>query len=232
MQKISYWASCHITSARFLIVTIKILLAALAYYTGMALYKMQLILPSVEIYSVVFVLMVAAVIFYPSPKKIFYIRQKTCDFILPLCAVLICTTWVNNADVINTNAMVYGSGIIKHPSAQEILNSGKPKESLTNKEKRILKKEFYKQLKVYVVATVSGDKAKAGEAWKILLAIIALLGLLFLLAALVCNLSCSGSDAAAGIVGILGLAGLIWGFVALMKAIHRKSKKTGNPKAE
>ncbi len=69
MQKISYWARCHVNSARFLIVTIKILLAALAYYTGMALYKMQLVLPAAEIYFFAFVLMVAAVIFYPRGKK-------------------------------------------------------------------------------------------------------------------------------------------------------------------
>ena len=237
MQKISYWARCHVNSARFLIVTIKILLAALAYYTGMALYKMQLVLPAAEIYFFAFVLMVAAVIFYPRgkkttvSKKLFYIRQKVCDFILPLCAVLVFTAWVNNADVVNTNA-AYGSSIIKHPTAQQILNSGKTKDALTNKEKRILKKEFFKQLKVYAAATVTGNKAKAGEAWKILLAIIALVGLLYLLASLVCSLSCNGADAAAAIVGVLGLAGLIWGFIVLIKAINRKPQKKDTPKVE
>ena len=233
MQKISYWASCNINSARFLIVTIKILIAALAYYTGMALYKMQLILPAAEIYFFTLVLLIATVIFYPlEKKKLHYIKQKICDFILPLCAFLVFTIWVNNANVVNTSAVAYGSSIVKHPTAQEILKSGKIKASLSVKEKRILKKEFFKQLKVYAAATVTGNKAKAGEAWKIILAIIALLGLLYLLAALVCSLSCGGSDAAAVIVGVLGLAGLIWGFIALMKAINRKPKKTVNAKAE
>jgi hypothetical protein len=237
MQKISYWAHCHVNSARFLIVTIKILLAALAYYTGMALYKMQLVLAAAEIYFFAFVLMVAAVIFYPRgkkttvSKKLFYLRQKACDFILPLCAVLVFTAWVNNADVVNTNA-AYGSSIIKHPTAQQILNSGKTKDALTSKEKRILKKEFFNQLKVYASATVTGNKAKAGEALKTILAIIALVGLLYLLAALVCSLSCGGSDVAAVIIGVLGLAGLIWGFIALIKAINHKGKKSGSLKLE
>jgi len=239
MQKISYWASSHIRTARFFIVAAKILLAVLACYTGMTLYKMQVILPLAEIYFLAFVLMITAVCFYPSKKKsaatkkIFYIRQKTCDFVLPLCAVLVFTASINNADVLNTSTGVYGSTIIKHPpSAQEILNSNKTRGSLTSKEKRILKKEFFKQLKVYAAATVTGNKAKADEAWKIILAIIALLGLLFLLSALVCSISCNGSDVAAVIIAVLGLAGLIWGFVALMKSIHRGQKKPKEVKDE
>jgi len=237
MQKISYWASRHIMAARFFIVIIKIALVVLACYTGTTLYKMHLLLPANLFYGIAFLLMAAAVIFYPADKKtnnrkLLFARKKISDFILPLSAVLLITAWVNNADVVHSNTAAYGSNIVKRPTAQEILKSGKTRAELTGREKRVLKREFFKQLKIYAAATLSGDKARAGEAWKIILAIIALVGLLYLLAALVCSLSCNGSDTAAVLVGVLGLAGLIWGFIAILKAINRKQKKTETAKLE
>lgn len=235
MKSISYWASCHVKTARLLIICIKFLLAATAYYTGITLYKMQIILPANIIYSIAFFVLLIIIAVYPSKrktvlaKKLMYIRQKTCDFILPLSSFLVITTMVNNSDMVPASSGVYGSGIIKHPTAQQILASGKTKEALTGKEKRVLKKEFFKQLKNYAVATLSGDKGNAGKAWKIILAIIATVGLLYLLAALVCSLSCGGSDALAILVGILGLAGIIWGLVALIKRIQHGPKQ---PKPE
>jgi hypothetical protein len=231
MQKISYWASRNIVSARSLIVAIKILLAVISYYIGMELFKMKLLIPAVETYCITWVLLFAAISCYPAGKKnatlkeFIYARQKACDFILPFCAVLFLITWFNNAGTVPATT-AYGSTIIKHPSARQILNAGKTKQTLTGKEKRILKKEFFKQLKVYGRAIVTGDKAKAGEALTIILAIVALLGLLYLLAALVCSLSCSGADVLAIFVGVIGLAGLIWGFVAIINNMHRKRKKT------
>lgn len=232
MQKISYWASAHITAARVLIAAIKILLAVLAYYTGILLYKTQVVLFFEVWCGIAVMLMLAAIVFYPgvkkgASKKLYYMRQKTCDFMLPLSMVLIVIASANTADIVTTNNSAYGSNIFKGTTAQEILNSGKSRASLTRKEKRILKREFFKQLKVYVVAKATGNDAQAGNAGLILLAIIAMVGLLYLLTALVCNLSCAGSDAAAVLVGILGLAGIIWGFIAVLKAIKRKSK-TGN----
>ncbi len=223
-------APCYCSTFLYFI-TIRLLLAALAYYTGITLYKMQVTVPARLLYPAAVLLLVIGVLYYPSgikkavAKKLYYTRQKICDFILPLSAVLFFITWVNNADTVNTVNPSYGSSyIVKHPTAQQILNSGKTKETLTRQEKRILKKEFFKQLKIYAAATISGDKAKAGEAWKIVLAVIALVGLLYLLAALACSLSCNGSDAAAVIIGVLGLAGLIWGFIAVLKAIKRGPK--------
>jgi hypothetical protein len=234
MRKISCWAKHHTAAARLYIVCIKLSLALLSYYTGITLYKMQLVIPYQPVYIAASVLLIAGVVFYPSAKKASlnkrwcYIRQKACDFMLPLSAVLLFTTWVNNADTVYSSNSAYGSYSIKHPSAQEILNSGKTKETLTKQEKRILKKEFFKQLKTYAAASISGNKAKAGEALKIILAIIAMVGLLYLLAALVCSLSCSGSDAAAAIVAVLGVVGIIWGFIAVLKTIKRGPKT--NPK--
>lgn len=236
MQKISFWAKGHAAAARVYIVLIKLTLAVLSYYAGISLYNMHVLLPVTALFTAAIILLIAAVILYPVngktvlPKKLYYIRQKTCDFILPLSAVIVFATWVNNAGTVNLTAPAYASNIIKHPTAQEILRSGKIKEDLTRQEKRILKKEFFKQATIYAASSISGDKEKAGEAWKIMLAIIGMVGLLFLLASLVCSLSCNGSDTAAVIVGVLGLVGIIWGFTALVKRIKRGPKvdsKTG-----
>jgi uncharacterized membrane protein YeaQ/YmgE (transglycosylase-associated protein family) len=236
MKRISFWAGTHVTIARLLIVIIRILLAVLAFYTGMKLNKMQIILPANAIYPATLLILLLTILAYPTrrktsfSKKWTYVKQKTCDFILPLGSFLFITTMVNNADLVSSYSPAYGSEIIKNPTAQEILASGKTKESLTRIEKKILKKEFYKQLKIYAAAKITGDKAKSGEAWKIILAIIGAVGLLFLLASLACSLSCNGSDAAAVIVGILGLVGIIWAFVSLTKRIHRGPKKPREPK--
>lgn len=235
MKNISYWASCHVKTARLLIVCIKFLLTSVAYYIGITLYKMQIILPSSIIYSISFFALLIVIAVYPSKiksvvtKKFIYIRQKTCDFILPLSSFLVIATMINNSDVLPASSGVYGSAVIKHPTAQQILASGKTKGALSGKEKRVLKKEFFKQLKNYAAATLSGNKDNAGKAWKIILAIIAAVGLLYLLAGLVCSLSCGGSDALAIFVGVLGLAGIIWGLVALIKRIQHGPKQ---PKPE
>ena len=71
-----------------------------------------------------------------------------------------------------------------------------------------------------------GKKADAEQVALIILACIAAVGLLYLVMALACTLSCNGSDAAAVIVAILGLAGIIWGLIAVIRAINRKKTKT------
>lgn len=234
MKKISFWASSHYKTARFLLVLVKTLLAALAYYTGMALYNMQVILPANTIYTFCFLALIVIVAVYPSfknntlSKKLNYLRQKACDFSLGLCSFLTIASAVNNGDLVRTYSGAYGTVVIKHkPTAEEILASGRTRGELTRKEKRILKKEFYKQLKIYAAAKLTGDKQKSGEAWKIVLAIIVAIGLMALLAALACNLSCNGSAAAAVIVGVLGVVGIIWGLSVIIKRINRGSPKTG-----
>ena len=131
-------------------------------------------------------------------------------------------------------AVSFASNVITKatPSAEEILASlqYRDKSSLTRQEKRILKEEFKKQIKIYAVAKITGNKDGASKAVLIILTIIAAIGLLTLLAALACSLSCNGSDAAAVIVGVLGAAAIIWGTIVLVNRISRgPKKKSGNP---
>ncbi|MGC4101245.1 hypothetical protein [Ferruginibacter sp.] len=232
MKKISYWAGANIIPARILIVLLKIILLALAYYTGIALYRLQVLLPAGTVYCIALSLLVTAIVFYPSKQKrrsstrLAYIKQKTCDFILPVCSFVVIATMVNNGDNSALYSTSQGSAIIKRTAALEILASGKTKDALSKKEKKVLKKEFVKQLKMFAAAKVKGDKKAGDDAWKIMLAIVAALGVAYLLGALVCSLSCSGSDTAAIIVALLGTVGLIWGLVVLIKHIKRGPKTT------
>ncbi len=236
MKKISQWASLHRNSAIILVVLIKILLAVMAVYLGLLLSQAGVHLSALIVYLSIPVVFLTAV-YYPLKgngwisKDRLYIRRKTSDFILSLCSFLSICTCINNLDAIGSPVpRSLGSITLKKtnpPSAQEILSSlsSPDKKSLTRQEKRILKKEFNKQVKVYVKAKLTGNKDESGKAFLIILTIIGALGLLALLASLVCSLSCAGSDAAAILVALLGLAGIIWATVAVIKAIKRGPKK-------
>ena len=88
-----------------------------------------------------------------------------------------------------------------------------------------MKQEFKTQLKNYVAAKLSGNKAGGDRAGLIILAIIGALGLLYLLAALSCGIACNGAEGLAIAVLILGTAGIIWGLIAVIRAIKRGRKK-------
>lgn len=242
MKSISYWAKCHPWPARVSIVLIKILLIALAFYTGRNLGSMQVTIPSM-VFSAVVIGFVIVGFLYPGAKEKqalskqqYYRLQKVCDLFLGLSSfVMICC--ISNASPKNFTGMLsaaYSStGIKVKPTAEEILNSLKyrDKSSLTRAEKRILKREFKKQLVIYGKAKLKGNTDAAGKAGLTLLAIITALGLLYLLAALACNLSCSGNDGAAIVVGIVGLGAVIWLLVIVIKKIYKKKKVAPQPSA-
>ena len=233
MKRISSWARNNVLPARVFIISFKLILAALACYTGLALYRMQIILPANSIYFSAALALLLVIAIYPSHKKNglsikrSYLLRKSCDLILTACSFMVICAGVNNGYILNPYPGAYATVMVKHPRpAEEILRSLKAGErtSLSHKEKRILKQEFFHQLKAYTTAKASGDNQKADESWKIILVIIAALGLAALLAALVCSLSCGGSDFAAVALAILGLAAIIWGTVALIKRINRGPK--------
>ncbi len=231
MKAISYWASRHIAYAQVLIVLIKVSLIVLAAYTAVLLTRLHIVLPYAWIALSCSILVMATIAFYPSrsSKRRSYLRQKTCDFILPFCSFIIITAALNNLGSPQYLPGAYASSVIKEPTAADILASGKTRAQLNKKEKRILRHEFTRQLKNYALAKISNDQQKAENSWKIVLAIIGFLGLTLLLMGLVCELSCGGSDVAAVLVGVLGMAALIWGLVAIIKRIQRGApeKKDG-----
>ncbi len=236
MYTISVWAKQHAYFARLLIAIATPATFLLAFYTGRMLFNRGVILPEQPLYLLAFLFLVTGILLYPATglsKVKSYARQKACDILLTVSAIIVITAGANNLDVTGHAVhMACASVVVPAPTAKEILESGKTRKELTWKEKRILKKEFRNQLKKYVAAKISNDKAGAQEAAKIILAIILLVGLTILLAALVCDLSCSGSETAALLIGVLGIIGLVWGFIALVKAIHEKTKKERAKKKE
>lgn len=236
MRTISYWARANLVKARIAIVLIKLLLWIMAYFVGRTLVELEIILPQLMGIMAAGALVIIAIL-YPSlpdsklSKLQFYWYQKSCDLLLGaltfILVVFITTNQLPATGYSSTFATRPVNIRPNQPTAEEILKSleHRDKKTLTRQEKRILKDEFKKQLKVFAKANVTGDKHKADNAALIILTIVAAVGLLFLLAGLVCSLSCSGADAAALIVGLLGLVGIIWGTVAIINRISKGPKK-------
>lgn len=107
MKNISIWAKNHRNKARLSIIILKILLAVMASFIASALYKIKIILPEITGLTVVCLFVITAMI-YPSrktsiSKKSFYIKQKSCDYILLAAGFLMTIFFVNNRFYTLTN---------------------------------------------------------------------------------------------------------------------------------
>ena len=235
MRKISTWAKFHPYQARTYIVIIKVILGGMAITTGKAIAEAGISLsplPAIISAGLLFL----AILIYPqkrsgSSRKETYVLRKSLDFTLGFTTfVLITALAANNKSIINDiriPAANAASAIKIHPpTAEEILASLKyrDKSSLTKQEKRILKKELGKQVKVYARAKLSGDK-NGETALLIILTIIGAIGLTWLVAALACSVACGGAEGLAIVITVLGLAGIIFGTIVLIKKIVRRHNK-------
>jgi hypothetical protein len=181
------------------------------------------------------ILFISAVIFYPRKesstltKKQFYVLQKSCDYVLALFTFIMATSLVNTSFTLAYPASSSASATLTNhpPTADEILSSlqHRDKKSLTRQEKRILKQEFKKQLKVFATAKFTGKKDQADKSLLIILTIIGALGLLYLVAALSCSLSCNGAEGAAAAVAIIGVIAVVAGAVLIIRGINRGPRK-------
>jgi len=242
MKKLSYWARFNPWKARAIILISHLLILLIGWYTGMALNKMNVIIPAATLFVFITFYFIS-VFMYPSKDEKrkyrasrFYNRQKLCDLSLAASAWLMIICIANNKNL-QTGFLNYATAasietsIVKpkpeKQTAAEILESLKhrDKNSLTREEKRILKKEFKLQLKNYFTAKIKGNKKAEGDAGLIILSIVAALGLLYLVGALACSLSCNGSDAAAIIVALIGTAGIVIGLIFVIRSIKKKHRK-------
>ncbi len=238
MRKISVWAKHHAGHARIVIVIIKIVLLITAVYSGKLIYECGIALsPVLAILSAL--LIIAAALIHPEKslpidsKKKLYALRKGCEFTLAFATFIFVSVQSNNLRVSNEsasfNSAIAASFIKGHtPTAEEIINSLKyrSKNSLTKEEKRILKKEFFKQAKIYARAKINGDKSGA-KAGLIILTIIGAVGLSMLLAGLACSIACGGADGLAVLVAVVGLSGIIWGTIVTIKAIKKHYDNRG-----
>ena len=241
MKHLSIWAKKNPRKARLIIIVSHVLILLLAWFTGSNISGLSETLPGYL--KIIFVLVfIIAAFSYPVKKDLSiaksgfsYAKQKTCDFLLALSTFGMVTgiaasgevsfgslspLYANTPSAINSNK--------KDPTAEQILASLKyrDKSTLTRLEKRILKAEFKKQLKIWTLAKISGNKEEGGNAGLLILAIVGAVGLFYLVAALSCSLSCNGSDAAAIVVLILGTAAIVLGLLAVIRSLKRKRKRT------
>jgi len=246
MRYLSTWAKAHPIKARLIIIASNLVLALLAYFVGNELRDLDISFSSTVFFSIS-LMFIAVAFVYPHKKdkpvtfsiRYTYAFRKCCDMLAVACSFCLLCCLANNPqlapvyDVHSANNSTAPAKTVK-PTAQEILSSlknGRDKKSLSRTEKRILKKEFKHQLKVYAAAKLGGDRRTAEEAFLTLLAIFAALGLLYLVAAAACSLSCSGSDAAAAFVAIVGTIGVIWLLVYVIKRIyHPRNRDKPNTK--
>jgi hypothetical protein len=222
----------------------------LAIYTGTGLQAFGIIMPAWLPYALL-PFFISLYFFYPSHNnlKIGYSRmrkyrlQKSLDFCSAIFSFILVCYVANNINLPYVST-VSGSSIetIKKndskPTAAEILASlsHRDKSTLTRSEKRILKSEFKKQLKVYVKAKLTKDDEAAAKAAFIFLSILGALGLTFLLAALACNLACNGSEAGAILLLVFGISAIVLLLILAIKKIksHKKrdTESTPAPKTE
>jgi len=246
MRKLSLWGKNNPWKARLIIFFSHIILFNLALFTGIELASTGINMPGYLKYLIV-VISFLTFITYPSAKNkstykrvSYYTRQKICDFLFALSTfgMIVCLTAPGEnistffSDIRASTLPSIEKGKTK-PTAADILASleHRNKSTLTHSEKRILKKEFKKQIGLYIKAKITGEKDESGHAGLIILAIIGALGLFLLVSALACSLGCNGSGTGAIAVFVLGTAGIVFGLLAVIRAIERKGKgKKETPK--
>lgn len=236
MKQISVWAKNHVYQARAYIILIKISLFFMAISIGKTIAEIGIVLPH-WFFTFSAVIFLIIIVFYPNRLKgqrakwYIYSVRKSCGFILCFVSFILILSLANtnsffyNRASADVNATTISNG---PPTAAEIIASlqYRDKSTLTRQEKRILKKEFGKQIIVYAKAKLSGDKATAGKVFLVILTIIGAVGLSLLLASLACSVACGGADGLAILIMVVGLTGIIWGMIALIKRIKKgKSNK-------
>lgn len=245
MKKISLWAKNNKWSARFIITGIYILFNILGIVAGRMLYDLQIFIP-INVFLLFILLFLAGIMAYPSKRNSktsgssFYLRQKTCDFILAASTFCMIVYAGNNYEQLFSHqqsgiltaiasSSLPGDSIkssIKTISAFSNSMNDENSKPLTWKEKKKLLKKQVKEIKE------SNENSPAGKVLLIILSVITALGLLYLLAALSCSISCGGAEGLAIAVVVLGTGLIIFLLARVIRSIKRKQDKlkpaTGN----
>ena len=240
MRKLAQWAKFHPKQARIYIIILHFVLGFLAFILA-TLFKVagdtQDILLALSIGLFIVLLFIYPGYWSKSNNKILnsFAFRKCCDFLVILTSFI--TVFVVDSKIFNPSPIVeyaYAASNVaskpkpKKPSAKEVLSSleYRDKSTLTRVEKKVLKKEFRKQLKTYVVQKIKGKKEDSNKTLYIILTIIGAIGIFAVIAALSCELGCNGAETASIIVVILGLIGVVLGAYFLIRRINRGPKKT------
>ena len=233
MKRISFWAYHHKWTARFLIVFSWLIINCIGLFLGDALAVTKFILPSLWVYAIAFIFIVAFVT-YPSKKekskcKNFYSNRKNSDLLLLSTTFLLIISYGNHYELQRNQSPFH----FTYANASEIKENGLPANEssivLSTKKNPSLIKQWKKKLKdnIRTIRKEYKEASPGEKAALIVLTLIVALALLFLVLNLSCSLSCSGSDGAALVVGLLGTALIVFLSVRVIKRINRgKPKKT------
>lgn len=230
MKIISRWAATHARYAIPLIVLLNLLLGWLCYRLGMLLVDSGFRFPAMTSLLAFLALLLLAFA-YPHPQKKIvsasYSKRKRFDLLIILIGCVGLTATVNRLDQATVSTQAAWAFTVP-PTADVILLKWKanPSNKLSRSEKRILKKEFFRQWNQLRKSVVQKDMDATGRTLLIIFTIIMAIGAAGLLSALVCQLSCNGAAFAATAVALLGGVGLILGTIFIIKAINKKYRKS------
>lgn len=244
MRKLSLWGKNNKILARIIIVTSFILLTALGIATGLLLTDVGVSISPAAMF-VFFCLYFTGLVAYPAKslrgKKLnaaaFYVRQKSCDFLLAGSTFCMIVYFSNRpAEIFNYSAPLHAALPVsaklptdstlkayKTMAAFSAFLKDETGKSLKWKEKKKLLKEQIRAIKK------DNDLSKGAKVGLIILSVLGALGLLYLVSALACNLSCGGSEGAATLVMIGGAALTVFLLIIVIRAILGRKKKPKNP---
>lgn len=219
MKRISYWAKNNVVKARILIVIAEVMLFVFAVSLGILLMRIDVYLPLL-IAIISFLLLIMAIIFYPSKemrRKLrakLYTRQKTCDISIAVSVFMLVCFTINREKIIEWNVYtpLHGTYI----SFKELKEGAPAKKTVSKKQARKELRALRKNLRK--------DK-DAFTALYVALVIIGSIGLFVLLAVLACSISCSGNDGLALLVLLVGTFGIVFLATKLITHIIRRRKK-------
>lgn len=228
MKSIARWAATHARYAIPLIVLLNLLLGWLCYQLGLMLVDSGFCFPAITSLVAFLVLLLLAA-YYPQQRGASpsFSQRKRFDFLILLIGCVSLTATVTRFD----QSVLTGQAAMAFtipPTAEVVLSKWKanPSAKLTHSEKRVLKKEFFRQLKQLRKSIVQKDMDAAGRTLLIIFTLIMAIGAAGLLALLVCQLSCNGAAFAATAVSLLGGVGLILGTIFVIKAINKKYRQS------
>lgn len=220
MRSISYWASKHVWTTRFIIIfLIYPLLNISGWFIGDILAFNGFVINQAWCYVLSFFILFLFLI-YPYKKdkaryRLYHAWKKTIE------VLMICTTFCLIA--VRGNSFDSGSGtnlIATSGYASAIKNNVEPSPKKLAKETKNSIKKFVKNLR-----NKYKNASKRDKTGSIILAVLGALALIFLLILLSCSLACAGAEGLALAVFIIGLGAVIFGLVRVINRINRGKPK-------
>lgn len=198
MKQLSYWALLNPVKAQIIIILCQLLLAALAFYSGLLLFREDVFVPKPVLYLGL-ALFLTGLALYPIRRarykfwKYNYTRQKLMDAFLVLGFVLMAVTVTNN----DAHA-VWRDTTTGFEARQTMLESGRRMNAHDLKAKGWSFREMQQTLKSRYKSFLAKVRQAPGEQMtekgKVALVVFLMVLLMLALVVLACAVACSGGD--------------------------------------